>query len=68
MENAAKETSHQKSFYHELDIVEKRSAHAEALTDRRREDARKASLNVTCVGNFVKKMARELDLLQFKLQ
>ena len=64
MENAAKETSHQKSFYHELDIVEKRSAHAEALTDRRREDARKASLNVTCVGNFVKKMARELDLLQ----
>lgn len=63
MENAEKDTSQQKSFYHELDIVEKRSAHASAVADRRRTAARKANLNVTCLENFIKRIARELHLL-----
>ena len=63
LENAAKETSAHKSFYAELDVVEKQLHDHVHKKERSAEIARKAKLNVTCVANFIKKMSRELRLL-----
>ena len=63
LQNASKETNQHKSFYAELDVVEKQLHDHVHKNERSAELARKAQLNVTCVANFVKKMARELRSL-----
>jgi len=64
LQQAGKETNRHKSFYAELDVVEKELHDHIHKNERAAEIARHAKLNVTCLENFIKKISRELQNLR----
>lgn len=56
LQNASKETNQHKSFYQELDVVEKELHDRVHLNEMAMEKAKKAKLNVSYITNVLKKL------------